>query len=42
VLEQAAITESQGRAADAQRMPGQRQLAETLFADFARVVDRPS
>lgn len=42
VLEQAAITERQGRAADAQRMPGQRQLAETLFAAFARLVDRGS
>jgi GMP synthase (glutamine-hydrolysing) len=40
VLEQAAITEQQGRAADALRMPGQRRLAEALFAAFAQLIGR--
>lgn len=40
VLEQAAIAERDGRAADEQRMPGQRLLAEALFGAFALLVGR--
>jgi GMP synthase (glutamine-hydrolysing) len=42
VLEQAAITERDGRAADEPQMPGQRQLAEALFSAFAGLLGRPS